>query len=420
MSDSPTSPTGLGNVTRTVCSGLGELGHEVSILGWQKDGQPQRLQRYTIYPTRTRNAEPAVLFRLLRKLKPHVLITLADPWRMGYIAQARFADLMSSDGFVWAYYYPIDTDMGSGRLPPSTVHLLQAVDLPISMSAYGRRLAQSNGVESAYIPHGVNTDLFSPPDNKAAAKDALGYRNRFVVLSDARNQIRKLLPRTLEIFRRFAEDKKDAILHLHCDPYDFESRTKDYYYDLISDIRFLGLTDKVRFTRGFTINRGTSWPRLAMLYQGADVHLLSSFGEGFGIPTLQAAAAGVVPMASAYTASHELVRGHGEPIRVEKYLRDGWGLRRALIDIDDAVEKLERLYQDRTYLESKSEASRRFAQSYNWKRIITQWHELLTREVPRLREKKHLKHSRPLNAKVSTQSSNLDYALKNGLPAEIK
>jgi len=43
------------------------------------------------------------------------------------------------------------------------------------------------------------------------------------------------------------------------------------------------------------------------------------------------------------------------------------------------------LYEDRDLLASKSQAARRFAESYDWKRIVPQWHELLEREVPYLR-----------------------------------
>ncbi len=426
MSDNPTSPTGLGNVTRFVCAGLAELGHEVAIVGWEKRGAPLRQRSYTVYPAGNRGAEASVLLRYLRKLRPEVLITLADPWRVSHIAQPKIRQFMHDARIVWAHYCPIDTDMGSGALPASTIHLQEIVDLPIAMSNYGRRLFLTNGVEPAFIPHGVDTKLFSPPQNKGAAKRDLGYASKFVILSDARNQIRKMLPRTLEIFRRFAAGKKDVLLHLHCDPFDPASHHEDYCYDILADIKFLGLTEKVRFTRGFSIGRGTALGKLAALYQGADVHLLASFGEGFGLPSLQAASTGVVPMASAYSASHELVKGHGAAIRVERFVKDGWGLRRALIDIDDAVEKLNELYKNRSLLRSKSEAACRFAQSYSWDRIVPQWHDLLQAEVPRLRERAtrklravHSEYKAPKRMRgPSTTSSSLS---RNGhLPDHIQ
>jgi glycosyltransferase involved in cell wall biosynthesis len=290
-------------------------------------------------------------------------------------------------GIPWALYYPIDGDMGQGRLPPSWVRILETVNLPIAMSAYGRDVTRANGVMPAYVPHGVDSKIFQPPGDKQAAKCSLNYGGKFVILSDARNQPRKLLPRTLEIFGRFAAGKNDVVLHLHCDPDDPAAQTPEYRYNLRGDIAFLGLTDKVKISAGMSIATGIPLDRLAAIYQAADVHLLASWGEGFGLPSLQAAASGVVPMASDYSASRELVSGHGEPVRVRHFLSDQFGLRRALIDIDDAVGRLENLYRHPAELADKSEAARRFAEAYDWEQIICQWDDLLSRQVHQLRDR---------------------------------
>jgi len=323
----------------------------------------------------------------LQKLRPDVLVALADVWWLTYIANPLIANFMRTAGIPWALYYPIDGDMGDGRLPASWVRILETVDLPIAMSQYGRDVSRANGIAPAYIPHGVDADLYRPPTDKDAAKRAMGYEGKFVILSDARNQPRKLIPRALDIFRRFADGKRDVLLHLHCDPDDPAARSPEYHYDLRADIAFLGLTDTVRLTRGMSIGGGLPLDRLAAIYQAADAHLLASWGEGFGLPTLQAASTGLVPIASDYTASRELVLGHGEPVRVGHFLADQFGLRRALIDVNDGVERLERLYRDRDLLAAKSEAARRFAEAYDWRRVVPQWDELLRREIPRVRER---------------------------------
>ena len=385
MSDSPTSPSGFGNVTRFVCKGLADLGHEVSILGWQARGGPTPWQNCMLYPVRHNSFGADVLVSYLMRLRPDVLVTLADVWWLTFITHPLIANYLRTSCTPWVLYYPIDGDMGEGRLPPSWVHILEAVDLPIAMSRYGYEVSAANGLSPTYIPHGVETSVFRPPEDKGEAKRALGYEGHFVVFCDARNQPRKQLPRLLEIFRRFAAGKDDVLLHLHCDPDDPAASTPEYFYDLRADIAHLGLGDKVRTTRGMSIGTGLTLAELSAIYQAADVHLLASLGEGFGLPTLQAASAGVVPLASDYTASRELVLGHGEAIRVSHWLEDQFGLRRALIDVDDAVAALERLYGDAELLAAKSRASRSFAEPYDWARIVPQWHDLLQREGARLR-----------------------------------
>ena len=388
-SDSPTAPTGFGNVTRFVCSGLADYGHDVAILSWQARGQPTHWQNCTLYSMRSDNGVTntvEVLLEYMRQLQPDVLITLADVWWSDYMTSPTLMQFLHTAGIPWAHYYPIDSDLGDGRLPESWMRILKTIDLPIAMSRYGYDITRASGVTPAYIPHGVDTSIFRPPANKLLAKQALGYEGHFVVLCDARNQRRKMLPRTLDIFRRFAAGKDDVILHLHCDPNDPVAHTSLYSYDLQADIAFLNLTNKVRITPNISVSKGgLPITELAQIYQAADLHLLASWGEGFGLPTLQAAASGVVPMACDYSASRELVLDHGEAISVRHFVQDEFGLRRALIDIDDAINRLERLYMDRALLTAKAERARSFAESYDWQHIIPQWHELLSREVPRVR-----------------------------------
>ncbi len=404
VSDTPTVATGFANVTRYVCSGLADHGHDVFILcGKLPSGQPTSWRNCTLYPIGSSSDDRAfgshttfndgeanaLKLKNLRQLQPDLVIMLGDIWYFPNYYPTVF-DFIHSDKVLFAQYYPINGDMGEKRLLPSWVRLLQAVDLPIAMSRYGQQVSQANGIEPAYIPHGVDTKLFQPPVNKDLAKQAFGYEGKFVILSDARNQPHKMLPRTLEIFRRFAADKDDVVLHLHCDPNDPLAHTPHYHYDLQSDIAFLNLTDKVCLTKNMSILNGLPLEQLVQLYQAADVHLLASLGEGFGLPTLQAAAAGVVSLASDYSASQELVTGHGEAIRVHHFLPDEFGVRCAFIDIEDAVSKLESLYHDRQLLASKAQQSREFALAYDWEYILPQWDELLRREVTRRRMNQRL------------------------------
>lgn len=384
-SDRPSWPTGYGSITRDLCSGLAGLGHEIHIIGGKEGGRPLLRRQFTVYPGDGRNPDAKVLLGYLRKLRPDVLVTLTDLGEARAVTQRAVEEFRRSAGVVWVLFYPLGGDRGRAALPARTISRLKAPDLTVVQSRYGRDVTHASGVSANYIPVGVDTGLFRPPEDKDNAKRALGYEGQFVILCDARNQIRKLLPRTLEIFQRFAVGKDDVRLHLLCDPYDPAARTDDYYYNILSDVELLGLDEKVRFTRGMSICRGPSRARLAALYQAADVHLLTSFGEGFGMPTLQAAAAGVVPLAPAYAANRELVKGHGELIRVRGFVRNEAGWRCAFVDIDDAAGRLERLYQDRSLLKSKAQAARRFAEAYDWEQVVRQWHDLLEREVPRLR-----------------------------------
>jgi glycosyltransferase involved in cell wall biosynthesis len=378
ISDSPETPSGFGNVTRFVCEGLARRGHQVGILGWQT----RRAREWNGCRLHAIGSDPMgsdALFAYLVRHRPDVVIALADVWWLPYFSSPHVRRQMELTRTPWVLYFPIDGETVDGRLPPSWVELLHMVDVPVAMSRYGRQIAANCGIPCEYIPHGVDLRVFSPPADREHAKRQVGAEGRFVVLSDSRNQPRKLLPRLLDAFARFAERRPDALLHLHTDPNDEFARSPTYSYDVRADVRHLGLEQHVRFSPGFTMRQGEglALEALAAYYRAADVHLSASSGEGFGLPTLQAAAAGAVPMAGAYSASLELVEGHGEPIAIADWSETEFGIRRALIDVDDAAERLARLHADRELLRERSARSLEFARTYDWAHVVAMWDALL-------------------------------------------
>jgi glycosyltransferase involved in cell wall biosynthesis len=378
VSDSPDTPSGFGNVTRYVCEGLAKRGHQVTILGWQTRELGQ-WNGCNVYPTQSGRLGGEALFPLLIRMRPDIVIALADVWWLPYFGAPHVRRQMELTNAPWCLYFPVDGDSGDDRLPQSWIEMLSQVDIPVAMSRYGQRVARQCGIPCECIPHGVDLSTFTPPEDREAAKARFGYQGKFVVLSDSRNQPRKMLPRLLDVFARFAADKPDALLHLHTDADDEFTRSVLNSYDIREDIRHLGLEAKVRFTPGFVMKHDGGLPLedLAAYYQAADVHLLASSGEGFGLPTLQAAAAGAVPMASAYSASQELTEGHGEALPIADWTQTEFGIRRALIDVEHSAAVLTRYYDDREMLRERSLRSRQFAESYSWPLVLDQWDALL-------------------------------------------
>ena len=188
MSDSPTAPSGYGNVTRFVCSELAESGYDVSLIGWQTHGRPRRWQGCRLYSAGKDPFGADVLLRYLRHIQPDVLVTQADSWRLSFVANPVIPGFLTAARIPWVIYSPIDSDCGHGRLPPGLVRLLQQVDIPVTVSQYGAKVMRTNGLQPVVIPYGVDTALFRPARPKSLAKRAFGYEGRFVILTDARNQ----------------------------------------------------------------------------------------------------------------------------------------------------------------------------------------------------------------------------------------
>src|SRR6266853_6681426 len=111
-SDRPTWPTGFGNVTRALCSGLAKLGHQISIIGGKEGGSPLHHRHYTVYPGDGRDLDVNLLLGYLRKLQPDVLVTLIVPGEAHSVTDHRIEQLRRSAGVVWVLYYPLDCDRG--------------------------------------------------------------------------------------------------------------------------------------------------------------------------------------------------------------------------------------------------------------------------------------------------------------------
>ncbi len=400
ISDSPDTPSGFGNVTRFVCDGLARRGHNVSIIGWQSR-EEQTWNGCKVFPASGVLGSRS-LYPFLVRHRPEIVIALGDVWWLPYFSAPHVRRQMELTDTPWSLYFPIDGDMEGGGLPPSWIQLLNEVDIPIAMSEFGRHAASQSGVNCRYIPHGVDRSFFYPPPDREQAKAEVEAQGKFLILSDSRNQPRKMLPRLLDVFAKFAAGRPDVLLHLHTDPEDEFTKSGIYSYDVRADLRHLGIESQVRFTPGMKVERGGGVPlsQLAAYYRAADIHLLASSGEGFGLPTLQAAAAGAVPMAGDYSASRELVKGHGEAIDIAEWSENEFGIRRALIDIDDAVRKLAMFYDDRDLLSERSRQSAEFALAYDWSKVLDQWDDLLRSTASHKRRISRVPVTQPLPEKL--------------------
>jgi glycosyltransferase involved in cell wall biosynthesis len=366
-------------VTGEVCTRLAGLGHEVRILGWWSD-VVETYSRIEVCPCPVDPAAAVLaIARAVRKFKPHYLVTLGDvPW-LSYLGADDFLRFLHALGTKWCLYYPVDGTLTDGSLPREWARVLSRTDIPVTMSFFGKLASARSGITAVVIPHGCNTELFRPPPNKSEAKRRLGYEHKFVILSDVRNHRRKLIPRALDIIRRLRVNDDTLVFHLHTNAQPKED-LESYCYDLAADIKLMraGLRKSIRTS---TNAAKLSLRELANLYAAADVHLLTSFGEGFGLPTLQAASAGVVPVVPANSANVELVRRHGFAVPCHSCAVDEFGLVRKFVDRTQAALVLQKLYDDPGLLQKRSEASRKFALDFSWDHIARQWDILLQQHI---------------------------------------
>jgi len=206
-------------------------------------------------------------------------------------------------------------------IPPSVLEWLKKPNvLPIAMSPHGKRQMEENGLECVYIPHAVDTKVMKPVKTIKGmdARKFMGIDdNDFVVGMNAANKAsglvhRKAFAENLMAFSIFAKNRPDAKIYLHTDPFGGAGG-----WNLFILCESLGIKpEQVLFPDIADYRYGISQEVLAAYYTAMDVLLTPSFGEGFGVPTIESMACGTPVIGSNWAATPDLVSE-------DSYLVDG-------------------------------------------------------------------------------------------------
>jgi len=312
--------------------------------------------------------------------KPDIMVTLFDIWIDESLSPIGPPGWLSSMHPYWVPIIPVDHD----PIPMPTLVPARRAYKPVAMSRFGQRQLEANGVSSTYIPHGVETSVFKPSEDKVVSRQHLQDisvplvagkaepwpEDCFVIGKVAANKDTKRKgfdkdALALNIFFENNPDaKKDTRVFMHTLPRFPGGFNIDHWYDICGVAQYVKVIDEFFWWQGLTPED------MAKLYGGFDVLLNASRGEGFGIPIIEAAACGVPTIGTNFTAMPELIRGHGW--LVEKYNRE---LTAALSFIAspseyEMAQHLEDAYNNRDKTAQFGEASRKFALNYDWRKVI--------------------------------------------------
>jgi glycosyltransferase involved in cell wall biosynthesis len=225
------------------------------------------------------------------------VITLYDQWV--------YNDL-KFDGDILAW-----TPLDHITLPPKVLQFLLRHNVtPIVMSPHGQRQLERAGVDCVYIPHGVDTKVMKPTDTVfgVPTREYLDVpEDAFLVSMVAANKAnglvhRKALSEQLMAFAMFRETHPDAYLYLHSEPSPVFGG-----FNLPNLLKAVGLSDEFVRVLNSDVNR-TGYPEefLAGVYTASDVMLQATYGEGFGVPVIEAQACGTRVITSNWAASQDL------------------------------------------------------------------------------------------------------------------
>ena len=225
--------------------------------------------------------------------KADLLITLVDVWVLNRIPPRLH----------WTPWLPVDHK----PVPIKVLEVLKkssAIIKPITMAKFGRDSLDKAGIDSYYIPHAVDCQVFKPDlTQRKASRERLGWEDKFVVGTVATNSLRKNWAGAMWAMSKLYKRHKDIIWYMHT---VFNDKMG---YNLQNARIEYGLKGISFFPDQTELTTGIPQEVMAKTYNAMDVFLLPSMGEGFGIPAVEAQACGCPVIVSNNTAQTELMGG---------------------------------------------------------------------------------------------------------------
>lgn len=391
MSVCPWAPTGYGQQTAIWAPRIKAAGHDIAIsclhglqyttLDWEG---------VRCYPGDHTGANKRMLkHHITREYSSADDVQVISLWDVWSWVDLDFGGMLADfDGLRMAAWVPVD----STPVPPKTRVALDKYDVrTIAMSKHGEEQLRDAGYDPLYVPHGIDTITYRPADDRADARARVGIpEDRFVVGMVAFNQgvqpPRKGFPQMLEAFSEFRRRHDDAFLYLHTEMFGaFQG------LNLMALAEMMGIpSNSLGYAPQMNLLAGEiSTPRMADLYSSMDVLVNPSYGEGFGIPIVEAQACGTPVITSHWTSMPELT-GAGWTVGGDPWYNPSTGAYWFHASTSELIEALEVAYQHKDDQELRDKA-RAFAVQYDADVVMEDyWKPALAaldgpREVPPLK-----------------------------------
>lgn len=293
FSNAAHAPTGYGNQTRLFLPRLRDLGHEMTLSAFYGlQGGPMVIDGFHVYPLIGHPYGQDVMQAHAAHAQADIIISLIDAW-------------VVTDELVtpWYPWFPIDHE----PIPNKVLEKVRKARKGITMSKFGQRMAQQAGLDTWYVPHGVETKVFKPV-GMTEARERFGMpKNKFIVGMVAANKgvpPRKAFYEQIAAFAALRRKHNDVLLYLHTDDGTHGGET----VNLISYCLRMGLQPgkDVLFPDQYLYKMGLPDAYMVDAYNSMDVMMLVSKGEGFGIPLIEAQACGTPVITGEWTAMGEL------------------------------------------------------------------------------------------------------------------
>jgi glycosyltransferase involved in cell wall biosynthesis len=303
--------TGFARVNHSVITNLPRR-YDIHHLGINYMGDPHEFD-YKIYPALLGGDVYGInrITELVKNIKPDIIFILNDPWiidtYLDHLVKEKLTDIPI------VVYFPVDAE----EHDPSWFRHYQYVYATCTYTDFAKQIVLGteqfeDDDDIIVIPHGSDPTRFFPYPNENGVsgdiiarqelypyKDNPKFLNSFIILNANRNQPRKRIDITMRAFAEFHRDKKDVKLYCHMGTVDM-------------GVDILKLAKRYNFDEDFIISSTTQQipgipdQRLNLIYNGCDVGINTSMGEGWGLTSWEQASARKAQLVPRHSALEEI------------------------------------------------------------------------------------------------------------------
>jgi glycosyltransferase involved in cell wall biosynthesis len=333
------------------------------------------------------------VYFVIKHFKPDIVVPINDLWGLYNINH-----LSNRAKFKFIPYLAIDSEClfpllnppeGREGLPPiDTVNSIGMMDKPVVFTEWAKNVINktasvvTGGKELNHIeviPHGVDTSIWKPIDQekrKYLRKKIFGIDDDiFLIGSVARNQPRKRLDAIFMTLKKFINNYEKNHRKIKC---YFHCSLKDNMgWDLNWLSAYYGVQDRCVYDKNLLPGVGPSDAELNDIINCFDAHLMLTNSEGWGLPALETAAAGIPNVITKYSAHADWGKDTLLFCKVAGWYHEPkTGFIKAVANINDAAKQLSLLYNSKKMTDDYKKRGIKLGNILQWKNVAKKWEKL--------------------------------------------